>query len=566
MTSLERAWERELFAHLGEIKAGPRPPEGEAGRLPAAGPRPIAADGIGAAVAVRPGRDDAVALKPGVDTPVVTRPVRPIPTVRPDLHVTDGDGLKDVKWVRPVRLDPKWQIKPLPTKPVRPVQTISPPLTVGEYQLWAMPDNLGVLGVRAGGIAFFALSRPRLEAFSVTLRVEQRAGTLVLTGGDASLALSAYGEDTLGDVEAHRTAWEAALVAAGHGNRAWIYQPLVLSGLRALVDLPEAYLAGPPVVSVAADMGDASIRLPLSAFGAQAFKTALQAKRGDTLPGVCTLSAHFLAQHGTSLTTRQQDLVGTLASLLAGAGPEHIRTVNPQVTIEANVIVRGHSLLDSAVVTWVPNEGHVPEALTFGPSGGEYKGVIASDDVGRVKIDWNAVVRFKPAGWPNVVAKGTQSVAVNDWNVNLNPESWIAGYSIVVLPLDARGSVIPPAVALAEGETLSCELRYAAPFLAGGRPLTTVFQTRNEAVQAAFPVPPGAAPGEVRLTVFAIRGGKDAMAVRVLKPDESLVVVRVFADARIDIKTNQDPVEESSVAARTFAALAGLTRAGEGPQ
>ena len=101
-------------------------------------------------------------------------------------------------------------------------------------------------------------------------------------------------------------------------------------------------------------------------------------------------------------------------------------------------------------------------------------------------------------------------------------------------------------------------MRYTAPFLPGGKALTSAFATRNEAMQVAFPTPPGQAPGEVRLTMFAIRGGKDQMLARVLKPDESLVVVRVFADARIDIKTNQDVVEESSEVGHVLTALAGM--------
>jgi hypothetical protein len=77
-------------------------------------------------------------------------------------------------------------------------------------------------------------------------------------------------------------------------------------------------------------------------------------------------------------------------------------------------------------------------------------------------------------------------------------------------------------------------------------------------VKVAVPKPPGQAPGELKLTLFALRAGLDNMETRLLRPDETLIVAKVYPNARIEIVTNKDPGPEFSLEAEMLSMLGGL--------
>lgn len=453
-----------------------------------------------------------------------------------------------------IKTRPGWDIglvPRLPIRPVLPVPSATPPITSGGFQLWAMPEL---------DTAFFALTAPRLEAFAIIVRVDNVGGTLKVTGADATLTVSVYAEDTASQMEQNRQAWSAALAQTGHGQRNWDFRPLLLNALSASLGLPPEYLRAPAAVNASSDVGTASIQAPLSELGALAFEAAIKEGRIATLGGTCTANARFLAQNGRRVAAREQNLTTPLSALLAGVGPDSLTRVNPQVAVEAQVTVYGHSVLQSAVVNWAPSEGHRSESLTFGAAGGSFKADITSAALDRVVIDWNAAVQFRPTGWPLIPLNGQQKFADNDFHLVIKPDSWIVTYLLMVLLVDASGAVLPASEPMNPEDRVQGEVSYSAPYLAGGVPLTTVFETSSQqALQIAVPLPPGAAFGEVRLTLFALRGGKDAMVKRVLKVGETYAVARVAPDARITIDTNLDPVEELSEAGMVLNAFAALT-------
>jgi hypothetical protein len=128
-----------------------------------------------------------------------------------------------------------------------------------------------------------------------------------------------------------------------------------------------------------------------------------------------------------------------------------------------------------------------------------------------VVIDWNSAVQFKPSG--------QQKLADNDLHLVIKPDSWIVTYLLMVLMVDATGAVLPAGRPMDPADRVQGEVSYSAPYLAGNIPLTTAFETSSQqAVQIAVPLPPGEQLGEVRLTLFALRGGKDAMVTRILAP------------------------------------------------
>jgi hypothetical protein len=544
MRTKETVWTAELLSHFG-------------GRPNGSGQRTAEGERLGGRTLAHSIRSSTVAGGRPLSGSALTRPVMTAPSRSParDLIV------RDIKWARAIKTRPRWEIATAPALPILPffpVPVISPPIPAGSFQLWAMPES---------NIAFFALTAPRRETFSISLRVEETAGTVKITGGEATLSVSTYPEGTAAEIEQNRQGWAEALATAGHGQRSWSFRPLLMNGLTASINLPPEYLRAPPTVATSSDLGNATFQILLSEVGALAFKSALEGDRIDSLNGTCTLNAKFLAQNGSTVVVRDQNLTSPLSILLAGVDPESLRIINPQMSVEAQVAVLGHSVLQSATINWVPSEGHQPESLTFDSSGGRFTGVITSGNLERVTIDWSAVVEYKPAGWPLIQLKGRHKIADSDWNLVIKPDSWVVTYSLMVLMTDAGGNVISSESRIDPEDRVQGEVRYSAPYLNGGTPLTTTFETSSQqAIQVAVPLPPGEKLGEVRLTLFALRGGKSSMEVRILKSDETFIVARISTSAKTIIKTNQDPVEESSDEGNTLTALATLVSADVTPE
>ena len=111
----------------------------------------------------------------------------------------------------------------------------------------------------------------------------------------------------------------------------------------------------------------------------------------------------------------------------------------------------------------------------------------------------------------------------------------------------------------APNSRVQAEVSYSAPFLTGGAIRSTLFEADNQnIVQVVFPQPPNKPPGRARLSIIAKRKSKMKTANRILKPDETLVLVKVFADARIQIITSDDRVPELSKEGELLARLADL--------
>lgn len=318
------------------------------------------------------------------------------------------------------------------------------------------------------------------------------------------------------------------------------YQPLVQRGLEASLETDPAFLAGAVSVTASPDVGTVTFVIRLSELGAQAWKDALEQRRGDLIAGVCRLTARYYATAEGALTVAPIQLVAPLGALLSSRGPEIMQVLNAQLTVDARVIVSGHQTLETVTVDWRPSEGHAPEALVFGPDGGSFNGLITSQDINAVTIDGSAQVRFKPGNWPIIQRRGQLSFGAGDWTLLLKPESWITEYALFVVLLDAAGNPVPQEASAGDvGDRVRCELRFTAPFLEGGAAVTSAFEATSQTLtRVAFPLPPGESPGEVKLTVFAQRGGATAMKARLIQASETFLIVTVQASAAIDFTVN----------------------------
>jgi len=466
-------------------------------------------------------------------------------------------GASDMKLVG---LRRGWTIDRIPRFEIEPAPTQGPPRREGDYLLWNSPDRHCI---------YFALAVPRLRDVMVTIRRESVDNTIKITGGSVTLTVSAY--DLIGPRAAQQLQdhWlevmtekkpagvarpgrpvvvdatlDPAVPARSLARPAKLllpsYQPLVLRSLEASLETDPKLLAGAVSVTTSPDVGTVTFVIPLSELGAQAWKDALEQRRGDLIAGLCSLAARYYATSGSQLTVAPIQLSAPLGQLLAGLGPEIMQVLNAQLTVDARVIVSGHQTLQTVTVDWGPSEGHAPEALMFGADGGSWNGPITSQDIGRVTIDWSAQVRYQPWNWPVVHRSGRLSFAEGNWTLLLKPESWVAEYSLFVVLLDGAGNPVPQGANAGDANhRVQCEVRFTAPFLEGGAAIATTFETTSQTLtRLAFPLPPGESPGEVKLTVFAQRGGAPQVKARLVQPSETFILITVQANAAIDITVN----------------------------
>lgn len=603
MSINEAKWERHLLAYVaqqvgpGAIPAGAAPdgaaPSGGAAR---SDPAPVAEAAASATSAVLVARPAGTSASQQLTTPVANQTVTATAAVRPAKSqpiITQSD----VQLARPVDR-PQWAIKALPLIPIEPAPSLAPPVRVGDMLLW--PDA-------PRSRALYALCVPLLRDFSLTVRRENVGNTIKIIGATAVLSVSAYTAADPTALEALRPAWTAALTKAGHGQRTWSFQPMHLRGLQGTLDAATGHFSRPPQVTVSTETGTATFLVELTELGAQVWKDALEQSAARTIPGICRLDASFYVyvqvQRGvevessartastvrseppassplravpirdspirdspirdtpvreepvraeprieTRVEARRHLISAPLGTVLGTLGPGAVRVVNPQLTVTANFIVAGHPIVENVVVDWRPSGGHQPLSQTFGAEGGQFQAQITSDNLDAIEIDWTAIVRYKPTGWPVIRRSGKLSFASNNWSEIINPVSWTREYVITTMLLDAQGRVLPAGDATNLVDRVQGTLTYSAPFLTAGVPLTNFFETSSQQmVKVSFPLPPDLQAGELKLTLFATRGGgTPTMVARRLLPDETMVVAKISAAAKIDILTNLDVLPEAS--------------------
>jgi hypothetical protein len=125
------------------------------------------------------------------------------------------------------------------------------------------------------------------------------------------------------------------------------------------------------------------------------------------------------------------------------------------------------------------------------------------------------------------------------WSLVLKPDSWLLRFTVITMLLDEYGAPLPPAETTDLLNQVHGELTFEAAYLEGGAPLRASFETSSQdAVTAAFPLPPGEEPGSLKLSILSTRSGGTGMKTQPLAADETLVLVKVDPDGKIRVVTN----------------------------
>ncbi|QIR39932.1 hypothetical protein HCG51_26635 [Tolypothrix sp. PCC 7910] len=562
------------------------------------------------------------AAKPIINTPMITRPTSEvnvsslkegIAIARPIDNVVVTERLSPVIddfAVAPVAEDSTVKLRPMNEEYYRkrmsakqlyveidPVPVLGRPLEVGDF--WLFPD------IEESRV-FFSLATPRLLNVALVVQQVNQSGTIKITGGTAILNISAYAQADMNTLELYRQNWTQALANAGYypgGNQpdpvpfpkprpprkfppgetppiivkplpqvelqaipekikiirsAWQFQPLNLRNLQAELNLPADHVVRSPEFTVSNDVGIVTFLIELSELGVQVWKDALEQRRGNTIPGVCNITANYYAQLNNRVDVKQGNSSISLGKLLANSGPEVVSIQNPKISLEAKLIIAGHPTIESVVVEWQPNIGGTPGKNIFTSEGGQLPIQVITDNVNFVEINWNAKVNFRVLDWPLIPDRGNLSFSSNNFADIIKPTAWIRNYDIVMMLLDEQGNVIPNNSATEQRVIVT--LTFKSPYLQGVPSLNTTFETTSQKiVTVPLPVPNDQIPIELTLNVVAMRGNITQTTTRQLQINESSIIGTINPAAEIQIFTNLDTVSEASLASEMLGLLAMLS-------
>ncbi len=435
----------------------------------------------------------------------------------------------------------QWKLGGLPTSITEPVPVADESIKAGEFLLF--PERKAkaksIFATLKPGRAFFATTTPRLLDCSLAVQaIVQQDGSVRIAGGTAVLSLGVYAQEDLAAIARNQSLWTLALTRAGYGVRPWLFQPVNLRSLQAALELPEGHVIGAPRLSIDVGAGTATFIIDLTETGVLVWKEALEQHNGNSIPGLCRLTASYYGQLPDRVVARDLNLSASLGKLLTKCGSDRIRQFNPQQTVKAGLMVAGHDLLDQVVVTMQPDFGQAPYTQSFGRDGGQVEMTISTQNPDTVTIDWQAHVIWKTPGWPVIPAAGKFS-ASDGWATIIKPDSWINQVTVMALLVDSQGKPIATDKT-GSNYRINGALTLATSWLQRGA-MTTNFDASNQMpVTAALPHLPDHSDGDLTLTISATRDGKADIKARRLLFTESSILVLVYPDSRIEIKASQD--------------------------
>jgi len=442
----------------------------------------------------------------------------------------------------PLSADTAAITRPIWTRDRVPIQAMTP-IAKGDRAL--VLDRFLVRPDPDEDTAYVAVREASLVNFSLTIRRSVRPDrSVAIVGGSVSMTISVSVPDTLETLAARRASWEVALEQNHFGKKTWAFRAEPRRGLDVSLELPAGVAAGVPLVATSPLAGVATITVDLTETGALTWKSALEQGAASTIAGILHVTSSALMADGVVMRLDRRPLDTPLGTLLAGRGPASIRYVDPQQSVVGKLIVVTNDLVDTITVGLRPSEGLAPASSTFGPEGGVLEVPVTAQNIDAIAIDWTTQVAFTPIGWPPIPASG-RLTAANTWTEMLKPDSWVASYMLMAIPVDERGQAQPlgsvPGPAQLQGV-----MNFTAPYVANGL-LNSAFAAEYlRPLNIALPRYPGQPFGDVVLTMFATRNGKGGSGTRKLRPEEFNVVALVYPDAHVELRTGLDALPERS--------------------
>jgi hypothetical protein len=422
------------------------------------------------------------------------------------------------------------------------------PITVDKYIMFPCVNEK---------IVYVAPSEVSLQSFSLILRrTVMPDRSIRITGGSASFSITTYTSNSLEVMTRNRRSWNMALKQNNLGQLDWVYLPETRQGLSVWLELPPGVAASKPLIVTSPLAGVCNITVELTENGALTWKAALEQAAGSTIAGIVHVSSNSVGVQNVAFRLDRRSLDTTLGSLFASRSAADIRYIDPQQTVPGTVVVITNDLVEQMIVSLRPNQGQAPASQAFGREGGQIEVTVTTQDVASVKIDWSAQVTFSPTGWPPIPSSGTLAPA-NGWTDMIKPDSWIVNYLLMVIPVNNQGQAesvdSPPTTPPIQGV-----LNFTAPYVANGLLNSAFSATYLGPINIALPRYPGQPFGDVVLTIFSTRNGRGGMKSRKLNVDDLNIVVLVYPDANVEIRTGSDALAELSSASEILGLMESL--------
>lgn len=443
---------------------------------------------------------------------------------------------------------PNWSKDRLPILELAPVQAVAKPITVDKYTILPYVDER---------IAYVAPSEVSLQSFSLVLRrTVMSDGSIRITGGSASFSITTYASNGLEIMAKNRSNWTMALKQNNLGERDWVYLPEKRQGLSVWLELPPGVAASEPLILTSPIASVCNISVELTENGALTWKAALEQAAGSTIAGIVHVSSNSVGVQNVAFRLDRRSLDTTLGILFAGRSAADIRYIDPQQTVPGKVVVVTNDLVQQMVVSLRPSQGQAPANQTFGREGGVVEVNVTTQDVASVTINWSTQATFTPMGWPSIPASGVLNSG-NGWTDMIKPDSWLVNYLLMAIPVNSQGQA-EPADSAVTTPPIQGVLNFTAPYVANGLLNSTFLTGYLRPINVALPRYPGQPFGDVVLTIFSTRNGVGGMKSRKLSADDLNIVVLVYPDAHVEIRTGSDALAERSAASEVLGVMESL--------
>jgi hypothetical protein len=396
--------------------------------------------------------------------------------------------------------------------------------------------------------AFFASTVPAFKSAKLTIQQAVQNGSIQITGGTAILTIGIYTQENVELLEQYRSIWTDALLQAGYGSRIWKFLPVSMRGLHAILEMDTALLSSRIKTNVNSNWGTVTFIIELSALGAQVWKAALERGQAYSIPGAVQCTTKYYAQYSDRIDIQQRVFSASLGSLLANCGTEIMEVLNPLIAVETKILVQGNSIVDRVDIDWIPNTQDAPLTRSFDTTGGLLAAPVNTRDVGRISVNWKAIVKFKTASWSAVPQAGTLSPNTSFVEI-IKPSSWIREYTLITLLMENANQITTDSSQFNHLD-IEATFTFSAPYLQNGVPLTTTFNPAQTITTVPFPLSPGQLPTQVGLVITTKSKVNNQLlnsSVRVLQEGETLISAKIFKDGRVEIYTTADVMLEKSI-------------------
>ncbi|WP_141502922.1 hypothetical protein [Paenibacillus luteus] len=453
----------------------------------------------------------------------------PLREVRLTPHPDDPHLDEPIEFIKPFEIN-GIRLRSVGIRIINATIVVDQPLQVGDYYFWPTKDN---------HVIFVCRRIPQIRDFQLVLHKEVVGSTIKITGG----SLSYIADISLSESEMReqKFSWGKELEELGKiGSN---FEPLDIETEEHELELPKA------TIHTSNSLWK-FVQISLSESGALMWKELLENKQGEQLPGVHQVTITY--SNGYTDFWEEGRLKPRLPSFdkgnifhfslpasiyLGQFGPEVITLTDPKIENETHVIVSGDPIVEHVIVTLIGSNG-LSMSQTFTSEGGKLSHKWTTDEMQTLEVNWEAVIKYSPKGWPEVKESGKLSAHENKLITMIKPEAWLRKHALTFLLVDNQGKPLPDSST--QSYQVYAEFIFTAPFIEGNGVMRSTYQMESQkTLDLSFPKPPEEGAGVLELRVSAFVNNNKNLRILTLKEDEIMVTAQISPDANIVVETNK---------------------------